>query len=210
MIRKKILIRLNEFHFLNPKWDYTIDDYPIILSNDDLILNKKVIIPIIHKVKHPEDYIACFYIDDFQFERFWNNPRRYLKFLSSYYAVIGSDFSIYTNTSLPVKLYNLYRNVVLTRLWQDEGINVIPNLSWPIGQLSSIYTDPYCKAKTVCISNIGLNKEEKYTFYKELHEIDKHLNFNHYIIYGTFDNNEINYLLLEKTTHIKQYINARK
>ena len=39
-----------------------------------------------------------FFIDDYQFERLWNNPWQYLELLKRVKGVITPDFSMYTDT----------------------------------------------------------------------------------------------------------------
>lgn len=73
-----------------------------------------------------------FYIDDYMFERIWRNPDRYIPPLQKYCCVIGPDFSQYVNMPAPLRLWNCYRNRLLTAYWQQQGINVIPNVTWSL------------------------------------------------------------------------------
>lgn len=71
-----------------------------------------------------------FFIDDYQFERLWNSPERYLDFLKRFKCVTSPDFSLYADMPFPLQLYNTYRNRLLTAWMQRNGVNVIPAVSW--------------------------------------------------------------------------------
>lgn len=71
-----------------------------------------------------------FYIDDYQFERLWRSPRLYLPRLAKFECVISTDFSLYVDMPHPMKIWNVFRNRFFAAFWQNEGMNVIPNVSW--------------------------------------------------------------------------------
>ena len=50
-----------------------------------------------------------FCIDDYQFERVWRNPQKYIDLLRKFDCVVCPDFSIYIDMPLPMKLWNLYK-----------------------------------------------------------------------------------------------------
>lgn len=60
--------------------------------------------------KHPENAGVHFFLDDYQFERFWRMPERYLYALEKCPLVIGPDFSLYTDFPAPIQHWNHYRN----------------------------------------------------------------------------------------------------
>lgn len=78
----------------------------------------------------PESKVCHFYIDDYQFERIWREPNSYVPILKKFNAVIGPDFSIYTNMPKPQQIHNNWRNKVLMAYFQNQGIKVIPNVQW--------------------------------------------------------------------------------
>lgn len=51
--------------------------------------------------KHSESAGVHFFLDDYQFERFWRQPQRYLAALAKCPLVIGPDFSLYTDFPAP-------------------------------------------------------------------------------------------------------------
>lgn len=64
--------------------------------------------------KHPESAGVHFFLDDYQFERFWRQPERYLNALAKFPMVLGPDFSLYTDFPAPLQRWNHYRNQLLT------------------------------------------------------------------------------------------------
>ena len=71
-----------------------------------------------------------FFIDDYQFERFWNSPVRYLPLLKKCGGVIGPDFSMYSFMSQAQIIWNCYRNRAMTFWLQKNGVQAIPVLEW--------------------------------------------------------------------------------
>lgn len=64
--------------------------------------------------KHPESAGVHFFLDDYQFERFWRQPERYLNALAKFPMVLGPTFSLYTDFPAPIQRWNHYRN----HFWQ--------------------------------------------------------------------------------------------
>lgn len=105
--------------------------------------------------KHPEDKIVHFFLDDYQFERVWNDPDRYLPVLNKFRAVLAPDFSMYTDFPLPVQLFNQYRRQWCGAYWQENGVTVIPTICWSTEDSFSWCFDGIPKRSLVCISTVG-------------------------------------------------------
>ena len=73
------------------------------------------------------DCFVHFFEDDYNFERVWNNPRKYLPRLSKFEGVIMPDFSTCIDFPRPLKMWNAYRNQLLGAWWQELGLVVLPN-----------------------------------------------------------------------------------
>lgn len=71
-----------------------------------------------------------FYIDDYQFERVWNKPQDYVDILKQYECILSPDFSLYMDMPMPMKIWNIYRSRQIGQYYQEQGIKVIPTLSW--------------------------------------------------------------------------------
>ena len=102
-----------------------------------------------------------FYKDDYQFERLWNNPSKYLERLSMFDCVFTPDFSLYTEMTLPIQIWNIYRSKMIGQIMQDEGIKVIPTLQWCREDSYEWAFSGLPKHSVVTVSTIGVKREEE-------------------------------------------------
>lgn len=111
-----------------------------------------------------------FFIDDYRFERFWNNHNKYLSMLKMFIGVIGTDFSVYTQMPLSMQIWNTYRNRALAFWMQNNGIDVIPNVVWGVENTYDFCFDGIPIGGTVAISTNGCirDKVDRYYFKKGL------------------------------------------
>lgn len=101
--------------------------------------------------KHPEDKICHFYIDDYQFERVWNHPNKYIGLLSRFKAVLTPDFSQYADFPVIAQMWQHYRKQWCGAYWQSYGIKVIPTIGWGYDWCY----DGIPKGSAVSISTVG-------------------------------------------------------
>ena len=78
--------------------------------------------------KDPTGKAVHFFIDDYQFERIWNNIDRYVDKLRQYACVATPDFSPYGDMPLATQIYNHYRKHWVGCYLQNKGITVIPTI----------------------------------------------------------------------------------
>ena len=76
----------------------------------------------------PKAHGVHFFLDDYQFERFWNDPFRYLGRLKLFAGVIEPDFSTCLDFPVALKAYSVYRNQALGSFLQRNGILCVPNV----------------------------------------------------------------------------------
>lgn len=71
---------------------------PIIKPETDIRIDKLEWIPVNYALtaKDKATKGVHFYKDDYQFERFWNNPDKYIPLLQQFGAVCSPDFSLYS------------------------------------------------------------------------------------------------------------------
>lgn len=74
--------------------------------------------------------IVHFFLYDYNFEKIWNYPEKFVKLLSKYQGVLTPDFSMYTEMPYALQVYNTFRNRWCGAYMADKGINVIPTISW--------------------------------------------------------------------------------
>lgn len=147
----------------------------------------------VHRLrKKPEillrDLCGHFFTTDSNFEAFWNYPFRYLRFLQRLRCVISTDFSLYTNMLLMQKLWNSFRNKLLSAFYQRNGINLIPAPSW--GDLANIdlYMEGWPKESVIAVNStgIGLDKRCRYIWLEGYHAMLEILKPIHIIRYGAY------------------------
>lgn len=137
--------------------------------------------------KHPENKVLHFFLDDYQFERVWKEPNKYIPYLQKFKYVIAPDFSLYTDHPKAVQIFNHYRKHWCARYWQDHEINVIPCICWSDESSFEWCFDGTPKNSTVCVSTIGgfgnhgCDKQAWLAGYKEMH---RQLHPSHVIIFG--------------------------
>lgn len=102
-----------------------------------------------------------FFIDDYQFERLWANPRKYLDVLRGYDCVLTPDFSLYMDMPEPMQAWNHYRSQVLGAYWQREGLEVVPTLSWAYQESYEYCFAGIPKDSTVAVSTVGVKNDEQ-------------------------------------------------
>lgn len=112
--------------------------------------------------KNPEGKGVHFFIDDYQFERVWNNPKAYIDKLRQYAAVMAPDFSPYGDMPLATQIFNHYRKHWVARLWQDYGITVIPTIRSSTDPRSlEFYLDGEPSNGVVAISSMWVKESDK-------------------------------------------------
>ena len=136
--------------------------------------------------KHPEDMICHFFLDDYQFERVWNNPDVYLNTLRKFKAVISPDFSLYLDFPKAIQIYNNYRRQWCGAYWQEFGINVIPTVRWSDESSFEYCFDGIPKHSLVCVSTIGGFREKaiEEQWMKGYHKAMEVLEPSHILFYG--------------------------
>ena len=99
-----------------------------------------------------------FFIDDYLFQRAWNDPCRYAHLLSCYQAVMTPDFSMFTDYPVAVQLYNHWRKHQLGAYWQSLGLTVIPSICWSDHDSYAWCFDGEPVGGTVAVSSVGTQK----------------------------------------------------
>lgn len=129
-------------------------DFPFINQYKGIVPSE--IIPFNYAKTYPDRNVGVhFFIDDYQFERVWRFPDRYIPLLREYECVFTPDFSLYVNMPLTLKIYNVYRNRVLGHYWQKQGIKVVPTLQWADLRTFDFCLTGIAPGGTVAVSALG-------------------------------------------------------
>lgn len=102
-----------------------------------------------------------FFIDDYLFQRTWNDPVRYARLLQDFCAVLTADFSLFTDYPKAVQIYNHWRKHFLGAYWQSMGIPVIPSVCWSDHDSYDWCFDGEPKHSTVAVSSVGTQKSPR-------------------------------------------------
>ena len=138
-----------------------------------------------------------FYVDDYQFERVWNAPEKYVDVLWEYDCILSPDFSLYMDMPMPMKIWNIYRSRQIGAFYQSRGIKVIPTMSWAEKETFEFCFQGIPKGSIVSVSTIGV-KEQKTAleiWNAGMHEMIKRIEPSTILVYGgklDFDYGDIN------------------
>ena len=100
-----------------------------------------------------------FFIDDYRFERIWNQPDRYIEILKRFDCVFTPDFSLYRDMPIAMKIWNIYRSRLIGQMCQNEGIIVIPTVSWAEEETFEFCFDGIETGGTVAVSSVGVVRD---------------------------------------------------
>lgn len=128
-----------------------------------------------------------FFIDDYQFERCWNNPDFNTERLKRFQCVLTPDWSLYMDMPMALKVWNVYRSRLIGQIWQDAGMNVIPTLSWAEPETYQFCFDGIEGGGTVAVSTVGVMRDEtaKAVFRDGLSEAIKRIQPKTIVLYGS-------------------------
>lgn len=133
------------------------------------------------------DSWVMFYENDDKFMRVWNNPKRYLQVLKQFQGVISPDFSVYRNMPLCMQIESTYKGKALGHFFQENGIDVIPNVRFNDERTFEFCFDGVPKNSIVSIGTHGCIKKniDKAYFKIGLSEMLKVLSPKAIVVYGS-------------------------
>lgn len=128
-----------------------------------------------------------FFIDDYQFERLWTSPDKYIDLLSEFECVLTPDFSLYLDMPLAIKIWNVYRSRLIGQMMQDAGITVIPTIQFAGEETYCFAFDGLPEGGTVATSTVGVmnDSSSRDLWKKGMEEAVKRLKPKTLIIYGS-------------------------
>lgn len=102
-----------------------------------------------------------FFVDDYQFERVWGAPEKYVDVLSDYECILSPDFSLYMDMPMPTKIWNVYRSRQIGAYYQSKGLKVIPTVSWAERETFAFCFQGIPKGSIVAVSTIGVKQDKE-------------------------------------------------
>ena len=143
-----------------------------------------------NQVEDHENYIAHFFYDDFKFINAWREPDKYIDKLKRFKAVVSPNFSLYTDFPRALQILSCYRRQWCGAYWQEQGLNVIPNVAWGDEESYQFCFLGIPKHSTVAVSTVGVSKDPEWNnktdslFVKGYNEMLNRLEPTTIILYG--------------------------
>lgn len=178
MLKEEFYIKVNRFDICGEF------DFPIVRKCNEI---PNMLIPFNHAITSKEnDGWLHFFIDDYQFERVWNSPKRYLPIIRRFNGVIAPDFSLFSDMSKSQQIYNCWRNRALSAWLQENGVKVIPTIEWSDKKSLDWCLDGLPKNSTLAVQTNGSfkNSATKLDFIRGMEQICNELNPSALVIYG--------------------------
>lgn len=108
-----------------------------------------------------KDVFCHFFIDDYQFERVWKRPERYLSVIKRFGGALTPDFSLYLDMPEPMQRWNIYRQRAISYYWQLNGVDVVPVVSWAKPDSYDFCFDGLPKHSTIAASTVGVMRDKE-------------------------------------------------
>ena len=132
------------------------------------------------------DFGIHFYLDDYQFERVWNDPKKYIDLLSNFDCVLTPHYSVYSDMAMPIRVFNTFRGKLLGQMMQDRGLTVIPTVYWGDESTYDYSFDGLPENGTLSVYTMNYKKDEHAREMKQkgLIELLKRKKPKNLLIYG--------------------------
>lgn len=103
-----------------------------------------------------KDSLVMFYINDDRFASRLTHPWTYTHDLLRYKGVIAPDLSQYINMDYPERMSNNYWNKVFTAYWQNQNVNIYPNVTWSLPDSYEYSLEGYPCKSVIAINSMGV------------------------------------------------------
>ena len=111
------------------------------------------------KIKNTSGLGVHFFIDDYYFDKIWNQFNRYIGMLSKFDAVLTPDWSVYTDWPVVVNMWNHYKKHYVGAYLQSMGVRVYPTIEWSNKESHKWCFDGEPVGGCVAIGSIGTQKD---------------------------------------------------
>lgn len=130
---------------------------------------------------------VCFYEDDYKFEPFWREPKKYLDLLGRFDGVVAPDYSLYADFTPSQLIWNTYRNYASGAWLQHLGFNVLANVRTAGWDSASYAIPPAPRNSTIGIGSHGCVKrlDNRARFVTDLRMVCDLLEPKRIVVYGT-------------------------
>ena len=152
---------------------------------------------------------------DFELDKLWNNPEKYIKALANYKCFAEPDFSFWVGSPLSVQIANTLRSHVISFFAQEHSINVLPNMTWSDARSYEFCFDGHSKGGAVLVSTIGTLKDERSLMYfrNGFMEMLKRISPDAVVLYGDVNEKILSWMPAQLHINIvehNRFLRARK
>ena len=127
-----------------------------LIKNEDIVLSSQTK----SFNNRNSDCVALhFFVDDYQFDRLWNSPERYINMFKNYQYICSPDYSIYLDYPKALQIYNTFKKQCLGAYYQAHGIKVVPTVSWSDEESYSWCFDGIEVGGCVACSSVGCMRD---------------------------------------------------
>lgn len=139
------------------------NQFPIVEPNTG---NIPEVLCSVHRLRKKPDSLLrgiCghFFTPDSNIEPYWTHPFKYLQWLKKLGYVTSTDFSLYSNMVLIQKLWNSFRNKLMSAFLQRNNINLIPAPSWGDLENIELYMEGWPKNSIIAINSTGVARDKR-------------------------------------------------
>lgn len=166
--------------FFSPKYEFPL------VQRTDFKPSEGIPFDICTRAKDHNQWLH-FYVHDYQFERVWKEPNRYLPIIKKFRGVITPDYSLYREMPLVMQMWNTYRNRVLAYWLQSNGLDIVMNVRWGDERTYDFVFEGLAQGGTyaVCTNGCIQGKLDRYYFKKGLAKMVELLKPDTIINYST-------------------------
>ena len=157
-----------------------------------------------YTAKDTKSKIVHFFVDDYQFIRYWNTPDKYIPHTVAVCGGVRAGL-------FHLQIYNHYRKHWLAAYWQLHGMTVYPSISWSDEQSYDWCFDGEPVGGIVAVSSVGTqqNKESKRLFLRGYEEMMRRLSPEWVIFYGKVPE-ECDWNVIRVKPHYDDIVKRRK
>lgn len=138
------------------------------------------------KTRDKDKQWVHFFLPDYRFQQVWNQPTKYIECFKQYKGICSPDFSCYIGMPKAMQIFNVYRMAFLSAYYEQNGIKVLPSVTWGEPDTYSWCFDWVPKGSAVVVSTVGCMQNKKATveFLKGYEKMLEVVNPYQVILYG--------------------------
>ncbi|MDO4459313.1 MAG: DUF4417 domain-containing protein [Clostridia bacterium] len=102
-----------------------------------------------------------FFVDDYRFESIYNHPQKSLEKYRKYRFLLSPDYSLYADMEPWRQIESIGKSRWVGAKWQEEGMIVIPTVSWGLSRSFEFCFDGIQKNSIVALGMIGCKQNKK-------------------------------------------------